>query len=234
MLVLALDTTTRMGSCALARDGVVIREAASDPQQSAAEHLPGDLIVLLDSVSVGLDAIDVFAVATGPGSFTGLRVGIATMQGLAFAAGKALIGVSALDALARIATGRVLSDPGGGPDQIPTETIATWIEAWRGEVYAGLYRGDKEIEAASVEHPAAIIERVPVGTTFIGDGAVAFAGLIQTRNGTVLDTPLIAGAIAEIADARARRGERPGPEEIRPLYVRRAYAESAPDARSRE
>src|SRR5215213_4015781 len=103
MLILALDTTTRAGSCALGRDGIVMHEFASDPASSHAEHLPGDLIALLGVAQLGLDVIDVFAVATGPGSFTGLRVGIATMQGLAFAAGKPLIGVSALDALAAVA-----------------------------------------------------------------------------------------------------------------------------------
>ena len=94
MLILALDTTTRAGSCALARDGVVMHDLAGDPARSHAEHLPGDLIALLDMAQLGLDAIDVFAVATGPGSFTGLRVGIATMQGLAFVNRRPLVPVS--------------------------------------------------------------------------------------------------------------------------------------------
>ena len=68
-----------------------------------ASRLPGELMALLARAEQWrLRDVDVFAVATGPGSFTGLRVGIATMQGLAFAGGKPLIGVSALDALALI------------------------------------------------------------------------------------------------------------------------------------
>src|SRR5689334_22287092 len=99
MLVLALDTTTRVCSCALAHDGQVLHELASDVSRPPAARLPGELVDLLDHERRTLDEIDVFAVATGPGSFTGLRIGIATMQGLAMATGKPLIGVSGLDAL---------------------------------------------------------------------------------------------------------------------------------------
>src|SRR5689334_13263397 len=100
MLVLALDTTTRAGSCALADEGRIVCELASDASRPPAARLPGELIDLLNRERRMLGEIDVFAVATGPGSFTGLRIGIATMQGLAMAEGKPLIGVSALDALA--------------------------------------------------------------------------------------------------------------------------------------
>src|SRR5687768_4095576 len=140
MLVLALDTTTRTGSCALARDGRVLREEASDAERGHAERLPGDLASLLEHAGVELREVDAFAVATGPGSFTGLRIGIATMQGLAVAMGKPLIGVSAFDALATMAGE---STPHGG-------RIATWIDAWRGEVYAALYENGREIAAPTV------------------------------------------------------------------------------------
>lgn len=223
MVVLALDTTTRTGSCALVRDGRVLLERAGDPALSAAEHLPGDLIALLAEAQLDLPAIDVFAVATGPGSFTGLRVGIATMQGLAFAAGKPLIGVSALDALAHVA--------GEG-------RVAAWIDAWRGEVYAALYENGREVEPASVEHPAALLDRAadhkgPRSTVYIGDGAASFTDAIRAAGGLVANpvAPLIAGAIATIAHQRALDGEHPAPDAVRPLYVRRTDAELARDAR---
>lgn len=230
MLVLGLDTTTRAGSCALARDGVVVIERASDATRPQASRLPGELMVLLDQQPVTLRDIDVFAVATGPGSFTGMRVGIATMQGLAFAGGKPLIGVSALDALARHAADVL---------------VATWIDAWRGEVYAALYDNGVEVEGPSVESPPVILARLASERvarrrdriTFIGDGVEAHAPTIRTSLGDVAmivepTTPLLAGTIATLATDAARAGHAPPPHAIRPLYVRRPDAELARNART--
>jgi tRNA threonylcarbamoyladenosine biosynthesis protein TsaB len=243
MLVLALDTTTRGGSCALARDGIVCRQQASDESRPQATRLPGELIALLDQEQVALRDVDVFAVATGPGSFTGLRIGIATMQGLAFAAGKALIGVSALDALARIGGARI-----GGKGEGATggaARIATWVDAWRGEVYAALYENGQEVEPPSVESPSTIVGRLKAApataataTAFIGDGVRAHSAVIlDTLDGQALIAdpvvPLLAGTIATMATDAARSGHLPPPHAIRPLYVRRPDAELARDARTR-
>ena len=245
MLVLALDTSTRTGSCALVRDGAVVHELASDPARSHAEHLPGDLMTVLEREQVALDAVDVFAVATGPGSFTGLRVGIATMQGLAFATGKPLVGVSALDALAQ----NVRSDSGSRIAEIASPElrsdsrsrialVATWIDAWRGEVYAALYENGREVEPPTVEPPAQVLGRLAaaVSVVFVGDGAGSFAQLIQGTLGehaVLADpiSPLLAGTIGRLAHDAALAGARPSPDSIRPLYVRRTDAELARDAR---
>jgi tRNA threonylcarbamoyladenosine biosynthesis protein TsaB len=222
MLILALDTTTRVSSCAVARDGVVIREEAGDPSRPQAERLPGDLMSLLEHAGIGLPDIDVFAVATGPGSFTGLRIGIATMQGLAFAAGKPLVGVSGFDALATAAG---------------SARVATWVDAWRGEVYAALYDG-REVVAPIVMQPEPLLADIrarygesafPV--TFIGDGAGSYRDLIERTLGegaTIADpvSPVLAGAIAQMASDIGRT-ELPPPHTIRPLYVRRPDAELA-------
>jgi tRNA threonylcarbamoyladenosine biosynthesis protein TsaB len=223
MLILALDSTTRAGSSALARDGRVLRMAASDASRPPASRLPGELVALLERESVALQDVDVFAVATGPGSFTGLRIGIATMQGLAMATGKPLIGVSALDAL------YACSATGIGP-------VATWIDAWRGEVYAALYDDGREIEPPCVARPEDLLrQRAGKPTSFIGDGAAAYQDLIRSTLGTDARlaepiAPLIAGAIASLAGDAARAGQRPAPHAIRPLYVRRPDAELSKDA----
>jgi tRNA threonylcarbamoyladenosine biosynthesis protein TsaB len=227
MVVLALDTTTPAGSCALAVDGVVTREEGSDVSLPPATRLPLDLMTLLEHSDVALAAVDVFAVATGPGSFTGLRIGIATMQGLAFAAGKPLIGVSGLDALAGVAA-READD----------RRIATWVDAWRGEVYAALYAGGDEIEAPVVAKPEQILARLAgQPTLFVGDGARAYRELIQERMGNTgalaeLPTPLLASTVALIASEIAARGAYSPAHAVRPLYVRRTDAELARDARA--
>jgi len=221
MVVLALDTTTRAGSCALARDGVITIERSSDTQEYAS-RLPRDLMRLLDDAAVALADVDVFAVATGPGSFTGLRIGIATMQGLAFAHAKPLIGVSSFDALARA---------GGGA------RTATWIDAWRGEVYAAMYEHGDMTRGPSVVHPGHELDALRgAPTLFVGDGAAIYRQLIERAMGerasfAIPAAPLIAGTIARLAGDAARRGECPPPHAIRPLYVRRSDAELVRDAR---
>ncbi|MBM3819243.1 MAG: tRNA (adenosine(37)-N6)-threonylcarbamoyltransferase complex dimerization subunit type 1 TsaB [Acidimicrobiia bacterium] len=225
MLVLALDTTTRAGSCALARDGRVLRENVSDAERGHAERLPGDLAALLEREGVPLGDVDVFAVATGPGSFTGLRIGIATMQGLAVAMGKPLVGVSALDALADLGVRR----PGAaeqGIDVTRTRRVATWVDAWRGEVYAALYEHGREVDAPTVSRPETLLEQMREDVLFIGDGAATFRDLIVHTIGERAQfaeaiAPPLAGTIARLATDAARAGETPPPHAIRPLYVRR-------------
>jgi tRNA threonylcarbamoyladenosine biosynthesis protein TsaB len=231
MLILSLDTTSRAGSCALLRDDRVLREQVSDASRDQAERLPGDLAALLEREETRLDAIDAFAVATGPGSFTGLRVGIATMQGLAMAAGKPLVGVSAFDALFSLAgadsqSAHVARPPAG-------IRVAAWIDAWRGEVFAALYEAGQEVGAPVVAHPDILLERLKgTPTLFTGDGAALYetricAALGDVARFTTPVTPPLAGAVAALAAEVVRAGHRPLPHAIRPIYVRRSDAELA-------
>src|SRR5262245_16724968 len=104
MRVLALDTTTAAGSIAIVDDEGVLIEEIGDASRSHAERLPGDILRALDEVGVAVSAIDLFAIAAGPGTFTGLRIGIATIQGMAFVNAKRVVPVSALTALAAAAS----------------------------------------------------------------------------------------------------------------------------------
>jgi tRNA threonylcarbamoyladenosine biosynthesis protein TsaB len=215
MVILALDTSTSAGSAALADEARAIEVAALDPSQPVATRVPADLIALLERHAVPLSRIDVFAVATGPGSFTGLRIGIAAMQGLALAGQKPLVGVSSFEALASLAD---------------AAHVGVWIDAWRGEVYAAAFERMRMTDAPMVGPPDAVLahtaKRGERSTAFIGDGAVRYRDRLPR---VTEPTPLLAGAIARLAIARAHQGELPPPHAIRPLYVRRPDAELARD-----
>jgi tRNA threonylcarbamoyladenosine biosynthesis protein TsaB len=227
MRVLALDSTTRAGSVALVENGALIDERPGDPARSHGERLPSDLAQL----GVPWSSVDVFAVCSGPGSFTGLRIGIATMQGLALVTGARLIGVSGLDALAQVASRRAAV---GG-------LVASWIDAQRGEVFSALYRvTDAPIftteRLAAIEPPAVATPAVTFdlwashdlpAALFIGDGAMRYRPLIEERTSrqqAAQPVPL-AGAIGLLAEDAASRGAGGSPAAIQPLYVRRPDAE---------
>jgi len=240
MLTVALDTTTRGGSVALVDDDRVVDERSGDPSRTQAERLPAEIVTLLADHDRRTADVDLFVVASGPGSFTGLRVGIATMQGLALVGGRPIVGVSALDALAAI----------GGRDLTRGARVGAWMDAFRGDVFAALYEfcGDQrsgsgiaaggaiEIEGPTVGDPAATMERwlqhgpVPI---IIGDGAARYADAIaRTAPATrVLGAPPLAAALARIGIDRFRQGQAGHPAAIQPLYVRRPDAELAREAR---
>ena len=240
MRVLALDTTTRAGSVALVDDNVIVEERPGDPSRTHAERLPAELLALPEAHGIALSAIDLFAVAAGPGSFTGLRIGLATMQGLAFVTGRRIAGISALDALAQLASQALTAGT----------LVAAWMDAQRREVFSALYRVTSaelfdarrlvELESAGVGDPESTLARwrdrlgpsTALGASerivFVGDGAVRYADLVR-RGGEgsrqVVALPLLAGAIGRMAIARARRGEAVDPSAVSPLYVRRPDAE---------
>ena len=229
MIILALDTTTRAGSAAVLRDGAVAAEHIGDSEVTHGERLPADLTRVLDAAAARIEDVDLFAVAAGPGSFTGLRVGIATVQGLAMARGRRVVPVSVLEALARAAAGS------GAP-------VAAWMDAQRGEVFAELYAADgrtvtRPARAASaavlleeglgeeLEEGAEAAGSVPV---FIGDGAIRYREQIAARYGgagRIIQPPPLAGIIGQIAAEAPDRAVRP--HALMPIYVRRPDAELA-------
>ena len=226
MVILALDTTTRPGSAAVMRDGRLLKEAAGDSTREQAARMPGDLAALLAETSLSLEDVSALAVATGPGSFTGLRVGIATMQGLAVAIRVPLIGVSALDALAHTAFAKQAAG-----------LVATWIDAWRGEVFAACYENGREVEPPTVARPADLVVALRHrDVRFTGDGALAHQALIRSRWGTSARftdpiAPTLAAAVAALGHSAYLAGERPPPHDISPVYIRRPDVEATANAR---
>src|SRR2546428_12012114 len=103
MRVLALDTTTRAGSAAMVEDDRVVDERGGDAARTHAERLPAEILALLDAHDRTLADVDLFAVASGPGSFTGLRCCLATIQGLVVFGGVRVGCVSGPDGVCRLA-----------------------------------------------------------------------------------------------------------------------------------
>ena len=207
MVVLALDTTTRRGSVALARDGAVVGACAGDPAVTHGQRLPGDLMRLLDRHNLRVGDIDLFAVAAGPGSFTGLRIGIATMQGLALANGKDVVGISALDALhhaslsalsplpsaltaeASHSPSALIGEASHSPSALTAEAsnsreLGVWMDAQRGEVFSALYRNGALVDGPSVGKPSDVLAQWAAGNgshqiMFVGEGVLVYTDLIR-------------------------------------------------------
>jgi tRNA threonylcarbamoyladenosine biosynthesis protein TsaB len=234
MRVLALDTTTRAGSVAFVEDDCIVDERSGDAARTHAQRLPGELTALVEANGLQWSDVDLFAVASGPGSFTGLRIGIATIQGLAFVSGRRMVAVPALEALAHLAS----------LDAAPGAVVAAWMDAHRHEVFAALYRViDRpaftperlvEVEGPTVGEPAAMLTRwtallAAAPVAFVGDGALIYADGIARAvpSARVVRPPLLAGAIGRLAVARARRAETIDPASVHPMYVRRPDAEIA-------
>jgi tRNA threonylcarbamoyladenosine biosynthesis protein TsaB len=235
MLVLALDTTTRQGSVALAREGRILAVDAGDVAIAHGTRLPGDLARVLDAHGLRLADVDLFAVAAGPGSFTGLRIGIATMQGLALGNGKPLAGVSALDA-----SHDALHALSPQPSALsPTSDIAVWMDAGRGQVFSAIYANGGAAEAALVDKPAAILARWArertIPTLYSGDGAIAYADLIRAavpRAHIVDPVPPLAPSVARLAEAQVRAHGAATADAVRPIYIRRPDVELARDRKA--
>ena len=206
--VLAIDTTGEFGSIALVGEQGVIEEVALDSPDGFAHVLFGEIEGLLARHGLGIEQVDAFASASGPGSFTGVRVGLTAVKGLAEAAGRKVAAVSNLEALAWY---------GSRPLR------AAVLDARRGEVYGGVYdAGLRLVQDEVVAKLEDWLAGLPAGDLEIVTHGLRLEG--ETR--PVLEAPRsLAGSIGHIAFDRLGRGEVLDPAEIDANYVRRSDAE---------
>ena len=223
MVVLAIETATRAGSVAVADETGVRAARAGDALRPHGTRLPGDALDVLAASGRDLADVDLLAVCLGPGAFTGLRVGIAAAQGLAFARGCPIIGISAFDALAVAAFEHCEE----------ATTAGVWIDAARGEVFAARVRRDGAATAPTlIGEPVAatpdVVQASWAGGAAVecwaGDGAVRYRQQLPSRD-VVVPVPLLAPLVARLA--RVRRADAGAPHALRPLYVRPPDAELA-------
>ena len=225
--ILALDTTTREGSIAVADGGKLLHECAGDPARTHGERLPADIMQALAAADIRVTDLDLLAVAAGPGSFTGLRVGISAVQGLAMAHALRVVPVPTLEALARSVDDSV--DAGS--------LIAAWMDGQRGEIFAAVYdQTGNEIVPAASGTPQTILDGWQLSTEtalmFVGDAAAQNRARIEQHLGRhvqIANAGRLAGTIAKIAAAQPHRAVLP--HEIVPVYVRKPDAELARERR---
>ncbi len=222
MRILAADTSGSSLSVALVEDRVIKAEISYDSRTTHGKLLLSFIDKLLDMVGCTLQDLDGFAVIRGPGSFTGLRIGISTIKGLADVVGKPALGISSLDALAF-----QLSHS--------NKTILPMIDARRGEVYHACYTFNEGIlmrkTPESVSSPAHVAECVQDPAVILGSGAAVYGHAFMTLqkdliyDGGIGLNSVRAGMCGILAWDELKK-EKPGESyKIKPSYIRKSDAE---------
>jgi len=226
MRVLAIETATPAQSVALLEDDRLMAEASYDAKGSRGGLLLPTVDRVLRKAGMAAKDLDAVAVSIGPGSFTGLRVGLATAKGLALGIGAAVVGVSTLEALA------------AGYEPAAEITICTLLDAYRGEVYVAVFtrragrlerlRADAVLAPGAVKEALADVEQ-PVH--LIGNGAARYRKQLEAALGKrvrVTESGLgavpSAAVVARLGRKRLADGTRPDGELV-PVYLRRTEAE---------
>ena len=226
--VLALDTATGINSVAVLREQTILAETVANCQRLHSERLLETIRWTLREADFALAEIDLFAVSTGPGSFTGLRIGAATAKGLAYAAGKPLVAVPTLDALA-------------ATFPLHNATVCVMIDARMREVYGAVYRytdGVRETLAASSVGPLEqLLEPLQGEVYFLGDAVAANRDKILAHLPKANLVPERAGiprasAVAAEGLQLARQGAPTDAALLAPVYLRQSQAEIARAARA--
>jgi tRNA threonylcarbamoyladenosine biosynthesis protein TsaB len=231
LIVLSVDTSTPVGSVALTKKEEVLAEYILRVAHTHARHVLVLIERMLADCGVSFETLDALAVTVGPGSFTGLRIGMATVKGLAYAAKKPVLGVSTLLALAQNLA-------------FAPYPICPLLDAKKKEVYCGIYRdpGDgtprTEWEDRAIA-PHKLISRISEKTLFLGDGTLLYRDLLaKTLGAKALFAPESlhfprASNVGRLAYYRLREGKVDHLFTLTPRYLRRSEAETARDERER-
>lgn len=223
MIVLALDTSTWWASVAVVADGEVLAAERERAHGSHAIELLPLVERTLAAAGVALAAVDAVAVTRGPGSFTGLRVGLSTAKGLAYATGARLVAVPTLEALARSVDGA-------------TGTVLVLLDARKGELYAGRFAADgagglQRSEADRLVTIEAVTATLPERGVVVGDAGEAYGDELRRHAGPLLllrevgELAPVAIAVARLAAKRLAAGEDDETMAVEPDYIRPSEAE---------
>ena len=223
MKIITIDTSTTTNSVALTVDGRLLAEYLVNPDRNHSSSLMFGLDMVLKDSGLTLDELDAIGVSLGPGSFTGLRVGIATAKGLSLASGKPVVAFSSLAMLAM---------------NLPYAAfpVCTMFDAKKNEVYAALYRCQELPEALLAEcvvPPADFLSQLRTPTLFVGSGSLRYRDLImETLGELAIFAPALchqprASAGAILAADLFSRGDLAASATLVPSYLRASEAEVA-------
>jgi len=223
MKVLGIDTSTSCGSIGLIDDGEVISDYLLNISVTHSERLLGAIEFVLREARCPIGEIDGWAVSLGPGSFTGLRIGVSTVKGLAFATGKPVAGVSTLDVLA---------------SQIaPTSyLICPILDARKQEVYTAFYRYEdgnslKRQSDYQAIRPEDLVKKIKEHTIFLGDGVKTYGDFLLNSLPSLAIFPPAplnvshGSMVAKLGFKLLQKGERLDLSNFAPLYIRPSEAE---------
>lgn len=225
MKILAIDSSGLVASVAVVRDENLLGEFTVNYKKTHSQTLLPMLDEMAKMIELDLDSLDAVAVAGGPGSFTGLRIGFATAKGLALALDKPVISVPTVDALAYNLCGH-------------RDLVCPLMDARRNQAYTGLYRFDgNQMQVVKEQSPLDIadiigeINRIGQPAVFLGDGVPVFREQIKERVRVPYDfaPPHLnkqrAGAAASLAAQYYKEGKLTDAAACRPEYLRLSQAE---------
>jgi tRNA threonylcarbamoyladenosine biosynthesis protein TsaB len=223
MKILAIETSTPVGSVALAEGAILKAQHILNISATHNQRLLPGIDRILGDTGWTLDDLDGLAVSLGPGSFTGLRIGMSVVKGLAWATGKPLAGVPTLDALAANVA-------------LVPHLICPVLDARKGEIYAALYReGDEQVPKRITPYmalkPEKLVALISEKTVFVGDALLSYGDYLSSNLGDrLLQAPphlniVHASSVAWLAWQMLRLGKHEDLSSCTPLYVRPSEAE---------
>lgn len=217
--ILAIDTSCTVATAAVMDDNKLLGEYYIDDKLTHSQKLMPMIDALLKELNLAAKDIDVFAVSTGPGSFTGLRIGIATAKGLASGSGKAMVGVSTLKAMA-------YRHPMCSYDIMPM------IDARNAQVFCGKYKfedGCRTLLEPQVKNIDDIINEITTPTLVMGDGAIKNMPALAANKNILFAPPHLnmpsAASVCTAAMDEIRKNGAKTPDDVNAVYIRKSQAE---------
>ncbi len=222
MRLLAIETSTMLGGIAIMEDDTLIAESRMNVKATHSGRIMADIDAALRASGLTIDAIDVFGIASGPGSFTGLRVGLSTVKGLSYATGKRVVSVSTLEAFAW---------------NVPFSPylVCPLLDARKKEVYAGLFRwsenGFTKVMDERTIRIDDLLAAIGESVIFLGEGALLYKDLIQASLGEKAlfaapqDMVPSPANVAYLCMTKARNNFFDDPVSLIPRYMRKSEAE---------